>query len=276
MADSQEGLTNLDWTDGGTALVENLVVGDYVITETDRGQLALTDIAGGKLTQEEGQVPHNDADLTAGTVTVTVASDDTVQAAVTYTNSMYKTTINILKIDETTRGNAAPTKLGQAKFILKKWNGTSTYEPVGTQTTSDETGTLSFTGLLDGEYKIEEDETPPGYVKVQDNDIYFSIADGVVKRYDKGVDQADRAEIPSQVITNPGNESESETKDVVIANISYTMDFSTHSAQFTVGNTPGARLPSTGGSGTTLYHLFGSLLMLAAAVLLVVKRRMRA
>ena len=78
------------------------------------------------------------------------------------------------------------------------------------------------------------------------------------------------------VITNPGDESESETKDVVIAKISYSTDASTHSAQFIVGNTPGARLPSTGGHGTTLYHVLGTLLMLGAAILLVVKKRMQA
>ncbi|MBQ3476589.1 MAG: hypothetical protein IJH25_00255, partial [Clostridia bacterium] len=250
IADTEEALGSTEWITSAIAVLENLVVGDYVITETDRGQLALTDIAGGKQIQKEGQAPHNDADLTAGTVTVTVASGTIAQADVTYTNSMFKATINILKIDETTRQNDTPTRLSKAKFTLKKWNGTSTYEPMETKTTEDATGTLSFTGLSNGEYKIEEDETPPGFVMVENNDIYFSVENGVVKRFDKGVDQTDRKEIPSQVITNPGNESESETKDVVIAKISYSTDASTHRAQFIVGNTPGARLPSTGGHGT--------------------------
>ena len=42
---------------------------------------------------------------------------------------------------------------------------------------------------------------------------------------------------------------------------------------FTVGNTPGAKLPSTGGPGTTGLYILGSILTLLAAVLLITKKR---
>jgi len=49
-----------------------------------------------------------------------------------------------------------------------------------------------------------------------------------------------------------------------------------HEATFTVGNTSGVSLPNTGGSGTTLYYVLGSLLALATVALLIARRRDRA
>ena len=45
-------------------------------------------------------------------------------------------------------------------------------------------------------------------------------------------------------------------------------------AQVTVVNKPGSTLPETGGIGTTLFYAAGALMVLAAVVLLVTKRRM--
>ena len=43
----------------------------------------------------------------------------------------------------------------------------------------------------------------------------------------------------------------------------------------TIQNGKGHTLPSTGGIGTTIFYLFGGLLVLAALVLMITKRRMR-
>ena len=43
---------------------------------------------------------------------------------------------------------------------------------------------------------------------------------------------------------------------------------------FPIANTEGAELPSTGGIGTTLFYVVGSVLVIGAAVLLISKRRM--
>lgn len=45
-------------------------------------------------------------------------------------------------------------------------------------------------------------------------------------------------------------------------------------AQFRVGNTPGAVLPNTGGSGTRHFMIYGSMLMLGAGVLLWRRRKL--
>ena len=39
-------------------------------------------------------------------------------------------------------------------------------------------------------------------------------------------------------------------------------------------NKTGAELPSTGGMGTTIFYIIGSVLVLAAVVLLIVRKRM--
>ena len=50
------------------------------------------------------------------------------------------------------------------------------------------------------------------------------------------------------------------------------MDCVEHPFPFT--NTKGTELPSTGGIGTTIFYTLGTILVLGAGVLLVVKRRM--
>ena len=46
--------------------------------------------------------------------------------------------------------------------------------------------------------------------------------------------------------------------------------------KITIDNKKGVELPSTGGIGTTIFYVAGSILVLAAAILLVTKRRMSA
>ena len=48
----------------------------------------------------------------------------------------------------------------------------------------------------------------------------------------------------------------------------------TGSATGKVVNTEGVQLPSTGGIGTTMFHVVGSVLVIGAAVLLISKKRM--
>ena len=43
----------------------------------------------------------------------------------------------------------------------------------------------------------------------------------------------------------------------------------------TVQNLPGALMPETGGIGTTIFYTLGGLMVVAAGVLLVTKRRMQ-
>jgi LPXTG-motif cell wall-anchored protein len=191
-------------------------------------------------------------------------------------NELHNTTIEIVKIDESTRGAANPDRLANAWFSLLVYNG-NTYVgydgiygavdgvPVGG--IGEEQGKLAFENLPDGEYKIVETKMPDGYIKETDNSIYFGIKGGTVTRYDGPVsndESVERNPIPAKVIVDGAE------RDNVILSISFEPDNNT----FTVGNTPGVALPSTGGPGTRLFTILGSILILGAGVLLWRRRRL--
>ena len=103
-------------------------------------------------------------------------------------------------------------------------------------------GQIILEDLKVGYYKLEESDTPEGYIKTS-ADPYFEVRQN------------------------------STTKDieVVFANT----DMVTYADSiFTVENEPGAVLPSTGGPGTRLFTILGSILILGAGVLLWRRRRL--
>ena len=64
--------------------------------------------------------------------------------------------------------------------------------------------------------------------------------------------------------------------DKVVGEIAFTPNLTAGSLSADVVNQAGAVLPETGGMGTTLFYILGSVLVLGAGVLLVVKKRMGA
>ena len=185
-------------------------------------------------------------------------------------NELHNTTIEIVKIDESTLGAANPVRLANAWFRLLMYNGNNyvgydgiygAVDGVSVGGSGEEQGKLAFENLPDGEYKIVETKTPDGYIKETDNSIYFRIKGGTVTRYDGPVsndESVERNPIPAKV-TIDGAE-----RDNVILSISFEPDNNT----FTVGNTPGPALPYTGGPGTDIFTILGSMLILGAAFLL--------
>lgn len=107
-------------------------------------------------------------------------------------------------------------------------------------------GILKFDGLGAGEYTITEIAAPAGYTKIA-NPIKVTI-EFVAEPAEGASHWKDAANAP---------------KD---ADGYYTV---------TVENVAGNVLPTTGGMGTTLLYIGGSILVLAAVILLVTKRRMR-
>ena len=101
-------------------------------------------------------------------------------------------------------------------------------------------GKLSFTGLGAGTYTLTETTTPDGY---NDADpVTFTISFNADKK-----------------------EWSSEDIDYVAGEFAFKIQ---------VENVKGNTLPSTGGIGTTLFYIFGSLMFAGAAVLLITKKRM--
>ena len=112
-----------------------------------------------------------------------------------------------------------------------------------------EDGVLRFEGIPSGEYVIKEIKAPEGYNKLKD-----TIAVTITAEY---VETAGEGSI---VYTYAG--------DGVVDNNGV--------ARVTVINQIGSELPDTGGIGTTMFYVIGGVLVLAAIVLLIARKRMSA
>lgn len=112
--------------------------------------------------------------------------------------------------------------------------------------TTNENGTMEtgFTGLTDGTYYLEEIQAPVGYHR-PDKPIGFTIKMAVLTT----------AETPTNGIA---------VEDELDENNLYTYTI-------TVPNSTGYELPSTGGAGTCVFYVLGSLLSVCAGVLLLGK-----
>lgn len=178
----------------------------------------------------------------------------------------YGAEINVVKNEEVPEGTAGATKIGDkwykplagAGFVLKNSAGkyyqyhAAVAEPAAdayiswvdsiddaTEFTSQADGTLNgeFKGLAAGTYTLEEKTVPASYTKANDISVTIKPADNT------------------------------DTDVFTAANLIQSR---------TVENIKGTALPSTGGMGTTLLYVGGSILVLAAVILLVTKRRMGA
>ena len=110
----------------------------------------------------------------------------------------------------------------------------------------DKNGVLTFEGLGKGTYKIKEIVAPNGYNLLKD-EITISIT----------------ADAKLTGCTWKVTDSNSNALSVD----------SNHLYELTVENNAGAKLPSTGGIGTTVFYVLGGLLVVCAGVLLITKRR---
>lgn len=185
----------------------------------------------------------------------------------------YKTVFN--KVDE----GGKP--LTGADFTLYKWvknaEGTETYKTekgnwvdvttLGTTNhpsknvsglTNDkgtaENAKFTFSGIDDGYYKLVESTTPTGYNTLEDQ--YFEIT----ATHDLESDDP-------KLTALTGADGAQFTMTPVLPQAELDAD---------ITNRQGSTLPSTGGIGTTLFYIGGGILVLAAVILLVTKRRMNA
>lgn len=162
--------------------------------------------------------------------------------------------LTVNKVDE----NNAP--LTGATFALYKWDNTAEAEDKWVLLDSMEGTDLTtfvFSGLDDGKYKLVETKAPAGYNMALD--VEFEIT----AEHDT---ESDEPKLISITSSNPvvSVDTTGEGEAAVI----------TGGVSTTVINQSGATLPETGGMGTTLFYIVGGILVLAAVVLLVTKRRM--
>ena len=151
--------------------------------------------------------------------------------------------------------------LGGATFKL--------VDAAGNQWTTESTdeGYISFTGLDAGTYTLTEESAPAGYVK--DSESHTVV---ITPTYTENTDI-----LESYKVTVDGNVGSTYTisnRSDTAATVESTV--TDGAITFPFVNTKGAELPSTGGIGTTLFYIFGAILVVGAGILLITRRRMQA
>lgn len=171
--------------------------------------------------------------------------------------TVYSSEINVIKVD----GSDETQKLAGASFVVKNADGlyyqaidasntviTNTYKTdtvamvnwvesleEATLLITEEEGIITFEGIENGTYYLVEVEAPEGYNKLTG---------------------------PVTLKVGYSNEEGTNLKDTAVSHIE------------TVENNSGTALPETGGMGTTLFIIIGSLLTIVPVIIFVVNKRM--
>jgi len=242
---------------GETLVSEQTITGNGTATWTglDRSGSYTVKETAIKLAGDEEFTEITSGDTGYGTVTGDQAEGFSV------TNNLPKVELSIVKIEL----DKPSTTLKGAEFSLWQIDKTSatiskvsgSEKPV----TTGDGGTAGFTGdsgLISGYYMLQETKSPDGYVMTGDNTVYFKIIAGKITflTYEKDV--------------SPENWTERTMASDSTANEGL---FSFANKTLTVENEPGVALPSTGGPGTRLFTILGSILILLSGTLLWRRRR---
>ena len=180
---------------------------------------------------------------------------------------IYNFNIDVDKYDGTDGTTNTGKKLENAVFVLYKKDGTNkeyykwnedskkvewvseANKTTATPRTTNVNGKTTFEGLKEGTYYLEEITAPKGYNKLKES---VEVKIEPIYKADGTLDTNDTDCKLKQDTTNK------------------------HYYQVqSISNKAGAVLPSTGGIGTTIFYVLGSILVLGAAVLLIVKKRMK-
>lgn len=164
------------------------------------------------------------------------------------TNIVFTYDSIVNKIDGS--GNA----LAGAGFTLFKWDSAANaWNAVGSEITG--VTTFEYRGLDAGTYKLVETTVPAGYNKAADIEFH------VVATYDTTKNPVELIDLKVTDLDN----------DVIS---SFVIDLDDGEAMTNIVNNAGSELPSTGGIGTTIFYILGSIMVVGAAVILVTKKRM--
>ena len=122
----------------------------------------------------------------------------------------------------------------------------------GSELTTTETGKLEYAGFDAGTYYLVETQAPDGYNKLKEPVAIHISSTEVGNENEKGRTATVKN---AAKLTSEGNDPDAKSYVKVV-------------------NKSGTELPSTGGMGTTIFYILGSILVVGAVVLLVTKKRM--
>jgi len=179
---------------------------------------------------------------TAGTVTGqktegTIDKSNSVYTAA-YTNKANTTALKLRKTDE----NGTTPLAGAVIQIVK---GSVGIDGSPFTTTAED---IELT-LFDGIYALKETSSPSGYI-IQNGEMYFKVANGTVTITDKD-----------------GNVTTYNDFTMVTENGVIVLKLKNH---------PGQELPNTGGEGTLIFSVLGTVLILSSMLLIFAKRKQEA
>ena len=149
--------------------------------------------------------------------------------------------------------------------------------PNGATFTTLADGIITFTGLDVGTYYLKELDAPDGYIKDTSVHTVNITATYEEKNYSETVSDMTvtykASVLKDYTVTIDGHATKYEFNNEGTTNIDPVIkDITTDEDR--IKNTKGVELPSTGGIGTTIFYVAGSIMVLAAAILLITKRRM--
>ncbi len=150
-----------------------------------------------------------------------------------------------LQVDKVNESNA-PLK-GAGFTLYKKSADGGDYRQVGNEVKGTDLTSFVWKGLDDGEYKLVETTVPDGYNKAED--LLFTIT----------ADHEVQSDDPKLKTLNGSNHISGDAATGVLKG--------------TIMNRPGLKLPGTGGMGTTLFYTVGGAFVLVAGALLLVMKR---
>ena len=165
------------------------------------------------------------------------------------------------------KGNALPGAVFQFPFYVKStadangayiYAGTTAGAGLTNQITTPDSGVIVVKGVKSGSYEITEVTAPAGY-----NKLTAPVTVQAVKT-------SSTSTHTTVYLDKDGN-----VVDVSAKEIEVKVDIDTIAATaVVVVNKAGTELPSTGGMGTTVFYVLGTVLVMGAVVLLVTKKRM--
>ena len=200
--------------------------------------------AGTYYTVEEIQVPDGYTLIYSDKASGYVQAN--TQPTAEFWNKRTSSTVDLLKVDEIDQSKV----LAEAEFSLFESNGTTPAKDadgnsIGTiKTDSDGKATIGKLGI--GEYKLVETVAPKGYNLMSSPITIIVAADKVTYRL--GVGQ------PTDAVKSADG-------------LTWTI---------TATNNPGVELPATGGEGTLIFSVLGTILILSSTLLILAKRKQEA
>ena len=231
----------------GEATFTGLTPGTYYVYEIVDGSPVTTSGTSATISSTKYTVTYS------GNV-ASVSSGNPATATITNTKTPYS--LNILKIDK----KDSTKKLDGATFQLNRlvYNSDTHHisyaENSEVNVTTANGGTAVFPNLAAGYYEIKEMNPPAGYILKGDSTFYIKVSGSCIQR-----------------VTREENKDPAEWQTATGTIGAVTYDAVTKTA--TVENEPGVALPSTGGPGTRLFTILGSILILLSGTLLWRRRR---